>query len=340
MNTPKISVIILNYNGKKWLKPCLESWKKVSYKPLEIIVVDNDSDDDSVTFLKKNYPWVKLHALKENTGYAKGNNIGVKAATGKYVVLLNNDTKLTPHFLDVLVKDLENDPSVGIVQPQMRSLMYPDLLDSVVSYFNITGFLYHFGYMKPHKKKKYNKLLYGYSIKGACFMMRKKEYLSLGGLDEDFFIYVEETDLCHRVWLSGKKVVYDPRSVMYHWGGGDTNAMGGHRDRIVLSYRNRIYSYIKNFSLLTLCILLPLHLLFCFGFISLSLIKGKFSQAFAALEGLAKGFYHLPEMLAKRTYIQNHIRKVSDREYFRYVYKMPRLSYFYYFFSNPKTYKD
>ena len=235
---PLVSIIILNWNGKRWLKGCLPTIRRVKYEPIEVIVVNNGSTDDSASFLHNNFPEVKVVEIKKNVGYAAANNIGVKNASGEYVLLINNDTKVTANFLKPLVDALEKDQSIGVIQPQVRSLINTRLLDSVVSYLTSTGFMYHFGYMKPWKNKKYQKRMYGFSIKGACFMMRRKEYINLGGLDEDFVCYVEESDLCYRVWLSGKKVMYEPGSIMYHWGGGDMQVMTKDEVTMVRSYRN------------------------------------------------------------------------------------------------------
>lgn len=337
---PLVSLVILNWNGKKWLKNCLPTVRKISYKPLEVIVVNNGSTDDSYEFIKKNFPEVKIVELKKNVGYAKGNNIGVSKATGKYVVLMNNDTKVTPHFLDPLVSALESDVTIGAVQPQMRSLIHPELLDSVVSYLTSTGFLYHFGYMKPWKREKYRKRLNAFSIKGACFMMRRKEYISLGGLDEDFVCYVEETDLCYRIWLSGKKVIYEPKSIMYHWGGGDMQVMTKDQVTMFRSYRNRFLLFIKNSGYIKLIQILPLLFIFCEAFIVMSMLQGNVKRAIGAQMGVFGVIPLLPKMIKKRKHIQKKIRKVSDAEINQFVVKNPRFSYYYHFFKNPAQYRD
>ncbi|MCL5434977.1 MAG: glycosyltransferase family 2 protein [Patescibacteria group bacterium] len=339
MKTPPVSIIILNWNGKKWLKGCLPTVRRIKYKPLEVIIVNNGSTDDSAKFIRDKYPEVRVIELKKNVGYAKANNIGVSKAKGEYVLLMNNDTKVTPNFLKPLAEDLK-DSAIGVVQPQIRSMIYPKLLDSVVSYFTYTGFLYHFGYMKPWNKEKYQKKTFAYSIKGACFLMRKKEYLELGGLDEDFVCYVEETDLCHRVWLSGKKVLYDPRSIMYHWGGGDMQVMTKDETTMLRSFRNRFLSYIKNLSIVELLKVLPALFIFSEIFVVMSIIKGEFRRAFGAQLGILTVLLYLPQAVRKRKFIQKNIRKVSDKQINEYVYKNPRFSYYLLSFRNPSAYKD
>lgn len=337
---PLVSFIILNWNGKKWLEQLLPTVRKVKYPNKEIIVVNNGSTDDSKEYIKKNYPEIKIVEIKKNRGYAGANNFGVKSAKGKYLLFLNNDTIVTPNFLDKLVEDLENDKTIGAVQPQIRSLINKKLLDSVVSYLTTTGFMYHFGYMKPWDGKKYQGKMYGYSIKGACFLMSRKDYIDLKGLDEDFVCYVEESDLCHRIWLSGKKVLYEPTSVIYHWGGGDMQVMTKDEVTIFRSYRNRFVSFLKNLSIIELIKTLPLLFIFCEGYVIMTILHGKYKLALGAQFGILSVFVSLPSIFKKRKYIQKYIRKVSDKEINKFVYKNPRLSYYYYFFNNPAKYKD
>jgi GT2 family glycosyltransferase len=340
MANPKVSIIILNYNGKKWLEKCLPTWKKETYLNKEVIVVNNGSTDDSAAFVRKNHPEVRLLDINPNRGFAGGNNYGVQKAKGKYVMLINNDTKVTPHLLAPMVKRMEKDSSIGVLQPQMRNMAKTDVNDAVASFYTTTGFLYHYGYFQPLKKKQYQKEFLCYSIKGACMMMRKDDYLRLGGLDEDFVCYVEETDLCHRVWLDGKKVVFDPSSYMYHFGGGDMSIMEKSETTIFRSFRNRYISYIKNLSLSELIKVLPLHFILCEGFVLVTLLKGSFKKALAVQWGIIWWLFHMPSILKKRKYIQRHIRKVSDKEILSQVKHDPPLSYYHHLFTNPEARYD
>lgn len=337
---PLVSIIILNWNGKKWLKNCLPAVRKIKYNPIEVLVVNNGSTDDSESFVKKNFPEFKLVDIKKNMGFAGANNYAIARARGKYVVMLNNDTRVTPNFLNHLVETMEKDKSIGAIQPQIRSLIDESLLDSAISYLTTTGFMYHFGYMKPWKRKMYEKPLFGYSIKGACMMMLRADYTRLGGLDEDFVCYVEESDLCHRVWLSGKKVLYSPESIIYHYGGGDMQVMTKDELTMFRSYRNRFISFIKNLSVLELIKTLPLLLLFCEAFIFMTLMNGNFRRAAGAQLGILSVPFTLSATLKKRRYIQTKIRRVDDSWVNQHVLKNPRFSYYYHFFKNPGGYKD
>lgn len=330
---PLVSFIILNWNGLERLKKCLSSLRKVKYPNKEIIVVNNGSTDESAFFIKKYFPEIKIIELKKNVGYARGKNIGVSKAKGKYILALDNDTIVTPNFLFPLVENLEKDNTIGIVQPQIRSMIEENLLDSVCAFLTFTGFLYYVGHMKPYKEKYYSKPMFGYSIKGACFLMKKKDYVDLGSLDESFISYVEETDLCHRVWLSGKRVLYDPRSYIYHWGGGDTQIMEKNDIAIARSFRNRIMSYMKNFSVTELVKILPVHIIFCELIIFVLLTQCKLKKALSLQFAIFYPMFHLSSILKKRLFIQKRIRKVKDNEISKYIINNPRPSYYWYAFT-------
>lgn len=336
MINPIVSIVILNWNGKKWLEKCLLSVKKITYKSLEVIVVNNGSTDDSAQFLKKNYPNFRVIEIKKNAGFSGGNNIGVKSAKGKYVLLLNNDTEVSPTFLESLVARMEEDKTIGAVQPELRSMVHKELIDSIGSFFTFTGFLYHYGYFQEHKQNKYKKELFVYSVKGACFLMQRKDYLELGGLDENFVCYVEESDLCHRILLSGKKIISMPKSYIYHFGGGDMSIMTKSELTIYRSFRNRMLSYLKNLSLSYLFLILPVHVILCEVLIILSILRGKFKQAAASQLGLLGWIPMIPSIMVKRKYIQSKIRKISDPEIFKSVEHNPSISYYFHFFFNPE----
>ncbi len=332
---PKVTVLIPNYNGKKWLEKCLPTVEKSTYPNVEILVVNNGSTDDSAEFLEKNYPKVRVVEIKKNRGYAGANNLGVKKASGKYILFLNNDTQVTSNFLELLVAKIEKDKTIGAVQPQIRHMIRREVIDSIGSFFTFTGFLYHYGYFQPHEQKKYQKELSVYSVKGACFLMQKKDYIDLGGIDESFVTYVEESDLCHRILLSGKKIIYVPQSVVYHFGGGDMSIMTKSEVVIFRSFRNRFVSYIKNLGIKKLILVLPIHFLLCELLIIMSIFRGKFKQAAASQVGVVGWIPNFFSILKQRKYIQSHIRKISDDKLFASVERNPSFSYYSHFFFDP-----
>ena len=340
---PKVSIIVLNWNGKKFLKNCLDSLKKLTYPNLEIIIVDNYSTDGSQAFVKKKYSEFKLLENKKNYGFAEGNNIGFSASTGKYILFLNNDTVATPNFLKPLIEDCENDSEIGCLQPQIRLLNNKNLLDEAGAFMTFTGFLYHYGYRKNHNLEKYNIRKEIFSAKGACILLPRKVLDKVGLFDEDFFIFFEETDLCFRLWLSGYKVVFEPKSIIYHAVGGDTIASDKYKyeRRIYLIFRNTTCSYLKNFGTLNLFTVFPIFVAVQFCVFFYFLIKLRLDLVRAIIRAYWWNISNFNKTLKKRKYIQKSIRKISDKNLNKHIRMNPRLGYFYYsLFKTTQEYND
>ena len=326
-----VSIIIINWNGRHWLEKCLLSLYKQNYKNFEIILVDNASTDGSIKFIKKYYPKIKKIIInKENLGFAEANNRGYHLATGDYILFLNNDTEVTRDFLSILVKGLEKNKNNACLQSRMLLMDEPDKLDSAGAFLTATGFLYHYGIAKKWQKK-YDKRISFYSAKGAC-MIFKKEVLDETlvddeVLDSNYFAYFEETDLCHRVWLAGYEIHFEPKSVIYHKMGGTSNDMKSSFIQFH-SFKNRINTYIKNLSLSKLAVILPLHILMTQAFSLTLLFKFKFDIFWATQKAIWWNIQNLGQTLEKRRYIQTSIRKVSDQQFWSKIYKNPKLIYY------------
>lgn len=338
-----VSIIVLNWNGKKFLKNCLDSLSKLTYSSVEVIVVDNNSNDGSQEFIRKNYPEFTLIENKENYGFAKGNNIGFKKSKGKYVLFLNNDTVVTPDFLQPLIEDFNNDPKIGCVQPQIRLMEDKSRLDQIGSYISYVGFLYHYGYRKKYSEKNYGKIKNIFSAKGACIMFPRKLLEEIGLFDEDFFIFFEETDLCFRVWLSGHKVLYEPKSLIYHLVGGDTIASDKYKyeRRIYLIFRNTNCSYLKNFGTRNMITVYSIFLSVQILIFLLFLIQLRFNLLRAIIKAYWWNIVNIKNTLRKRRYVQKIIRKVSDKDLDKFIKLTPRPSYYYYsLFKTTQEYND
>lgn len=334
----KVSIVILNWNGIGHLKKCLESIQFVTYSPLEVIVVDNASTDGSVEMVKKEYPKVIVVENKKNMGYCGGNNLGIKKSTGKYVFILNNDTEVTKNFLEELVFQMEKDKKIGCIQPKIVYGADHSMLNAVGSYLTSTGFLYHYGYRKKSNSLQYNTYMPIYSAKGAAMLFRREALDKVGLFDEDFFIFFEETDLCHRLWLSGYTVMYDPKSLIYHYEAVDTSSQMRNFTRTYLSFKNRICSYIKNLeSVHAIKMLSALGLMYSILFF-FYLLKLKLDQSSAIIMSVVWNISNLQNTLAKRKYIQSKLRKKSDRVLFPIIKKDPAFSYYVHAFS--KDLKD
>ena len=321
---PLVSIIIVNFNQKQVTLDCLDSLRKVTYPNYEIILVDNNSQDGSKEAVLKKYPSLKLVANQTNEGFAGGNNIGLKEAKGDFILLLNNDTKVDPNFLQPLVEDMQKDIKLGVVQSKLKVMDNPKLLDSVVSFQTITGFLYHKGYL-DNDKEEYQKFLYSFSAKGACILIRK-EVLKMGLFDEQYFAYFEETDFCWRVWLMGYKVGFEPQSIVFHKMGATSSKM----NRAFMhyhSFKNRLRTIIKNSSIFTLSWMLPLHILICIPLGIYFAIIGETEASKSVFKALWWNLVSLPETLSLRKKVQ-HLRKVSDKAIFDQVLYNPPINFY------------
>lgn len=234
-NQKKISVslIILNYNSQFWLKSLLSSLKdkylsKTKYK-IKVVIVDNNSTDDSVDFIKKNFPQFDLIQLSENLGFAAGNNAALKKATTDYVMLLNNDTQFTDETnLDILIDYLQSHPKVAVVTPQVN--LTNGHLDmachrgeptpwAFFTYFAKLEKLFpqnqHFGqYHQTYKD--YSQIHSIDACSGAAMLVRKSAMDKVGLLDEQFFMYAEDLDWCRRFREAGWQIIYHPLVKIIH----------------------------------------------------------------------------------------------------------------------------
>lgn len=240
-NFPKTSIIVLNYNGKKFLKDCFESISRLNYpkNKIELIIVDNNSSDDSVPYMKKNFPYVKIIKNDTNLGYV-GNNAGIKHAKGGFIALLNNDTKVDKNWLTELIKVITSNDSIGAVGSKV--LFMDGRIQSVGHqeypnfYWGDKGFL-------EHDEGQYQKIQEVPSICGCSVLYRKKCLNDVGLFDEDFFIYLEDVELSIKCRKKGWKLLYVPRSIVYHKYNGTNNLAFETK----LVERNRLLLLAKHF---------------------------------------------------------------------------------------------
>jgi GT2 family glycosyltransferase len=259
LQDPKISVIIVNYNGRNLLRRCVSSVLDSKYPSYEIIVVDNGSSDGSVKLIEdefgSNQHRIFTLALKQNLGFSAGNQLGADKAKGKYLMFLNNDTKMDPSCLGEMVKIMEKDASIGVAQPKTLFMDRKDTFDSAGGFLNVTGF----ENTRGHNKKdvgQYNRLEEITWAAGAAMIVRKNVWTSLNGFDPLFFAYFEDTDFCWRTWLYGYRVLFVPYTKVFHVGSA-TSSKFGHKF-MFQEFRNRLVMVVKNLSLKNLAKYSPL----------------------------------------------------------------------------------
>ena len=234
-DTPKVSIVILNWNGKKDTIECLNSLKKITYPNYEIILVDNGSTDGSVKCFKKLYPEIEIIVNKENLGFAEGNNVGIRKAfenQAEFVLALNNDTVVDPTFLSELVNVARADPKIGIVGPAIYSYTEPETLQQYGGEMKLNQAL------SIHNTKISLNTDFDF-ISGCSMLINSNIFKSVGLFDTTFFAYYEDNDFCVRVKNKGYRLVMSPKAKIWHKGSAST---GGYMSKKFLYFmiRNRI----------------------------------------------------------------------------------------------------
>ncbi len=330
-NKPFVSILVVNYNGKKWLKDCFESLEKLNYPKdkYEVIMMDNASSDDSVEFTRKNFSWIKILKLDKNYGFCKPNNEGAKIAKGEYLVFLNNDTYVDKDWLIELVKPVVTDKtviSVGCKMLKPYTLNGEKIIDYAGGLFSvIIGYGLYMGlYDRDDKKYNIEKPI-GFGC-GAGVLIDRHFFLKTGGFDEYFFAGYEEIDLGLRCWRNGYKVMYAPRSVMFHKRLGTFGSMFSKKDnfRLALCSKNQLYFIFKNYRIKNIFIFLFWMILaFLFQIIYYFLLKGLPGPFISSLRGKIiflrdiKNKNILHRIILKRKEI-NKNKKNSDKQLWKY----------------------
>lgn len=213
---PQASVIIVNWNGREHLPDCLDSLAAQRFREFEAIVVDNGSTDGSVTLIRERYPWVRLVSLAENTGFAAGNNRGFAVARGAYLVTLNNDTWAEPDWLARLVAVADAHPHVGMVGCRICSFSDPDVIDSLGLGICRDG-MSRGRYRDRNWSSLHMAEVEDILMPSACAALYRRAMIEeVGGFDEDFFAYAEDSDLGLRGRLAGWEALLASDAVVFH----------------------------------------------------------------------------------------------------------------------------
>ena len=248
LDYPKITISIVNLNGKDYLGECLASIKEIEYPmdKMEIIVVDNGSIDGSVEFIKENYPGIKIIKNSKNMGFAYANNQAAKNASGQYVAFLNNDTRVDSNWLIELLKPIYCN-NITVASGSKVLSMDGKTLDFAGSMINFEGKGFQIDYGVSADKDKHNQYRYFPFVNGGAMLINRQVFLDAGGFDEDFFAYYEDVDLGWRLWILGYKVIFSPKSIVYHHHHGTSKEFGEDKLRF-LKERNSLYSVFKNYD--------------------------------------------------------------------------------------------
>lgn len=250
INQPKAAIVILNWNGQKHLEKFLPSVLATTYKNFEVVVADNGSVDNSVLFLEKFYPAIKIILLEKNFGFAKGYNEALKKVEADYYVILNSDVEVQPGWLQPAIELLEMDKQNAACQPKLLSYNNKTVLEYAGG---AGGWLDGFGYpfargrifdVCEEDHGQYDEQQQIFWVSGAAMIVRSSVFHEMNGFDEYFFAHQEEIDLCWRMQLAGYKLFSCPASVVYHVGGGTLPR--GNTLKTYLNFRNNQIMLYKN----------------------------------------------------------------------------------------------
>ena len=306
--TVLVSVIVVNYNGRQHLSRCLSALARQDAAH-EVVLVDNGSDDGSVDLVRRLFVGVRVLSLGRNTGFAAANNAGARAARGRYLAFLNNDTEPAPTWLMALRAGLDASPDAGFATSRIVYMENPSVVDSAGDVVTRSGGAFKRGHGGPASELLEPGYVFGAC--GAACLFRREVFEEAGGFDEDFFLTYEDVDLSYRAQLLGYRCRYVPDALVAHAG----SATIGRVSRMAVFYgqRNLEWLYIKNTPGLLLLPTMPAHLIYVAAGAAYYAAVGSFNPFVSAKWAAMKG---LTRVWRKRRAIQRH-RRASARDVWR-----------------------
>lgn len=333
-NNVELSIVVVNFNGRTYLEKCVKSILNSNVVDYEIIIVDNGSTDGSVKNLESKFgkEWnrIKIVQLANNYGPAKARNDGVRESVGKYLCFLDNDTEVHPNWSVNAIREFEKDDNLGIVQCKLLLAKEREKIDYVGEYIGMNGFLIQRASAGEIDSGQYDQKVNILAAKSAGMFIRKESFYKAGGFDGDYFIYVEETDLGWRVWLSGYLVRYESTSIVFHEFGTSAVILGKDKNNYNAKFhgcKNYILTLLKNLNLWNVIRIIPLHVFLWIGLAWFILFKGNWRAFYWIHKGIFWNVVNLRKNLKKRAVIQES-RKINDKELFKIIMKRKPFFYF------------
>jgi len=286
---PEVIIIIPHWKGEAILRRCLQSLQKTDYEHFEILVVNNNCPDGSIDKIRYAFPDVQILDSEKNLGYAGGCNLGIKNTSSPFVVLLNNDTEVTPKWLSRMMSTILKEETVAAVQPKMLSIQNRKRFDycgAAGGELDIFGYPFARGRLfdsMEEDRGQYDASEDIFWATGAATLLRREAVNRVGLLDETFFAHMEEIDLDWRLHWAGYRVVAVPQAVVYHQTGA---TLGGESLRkMVLNHRNNLVMLLKNHTTQTLLWLFPLRLFLELMTMIAMLLMGRPKRSLAVILG-------------------------------------------------------
>ena len=278
---PSVAIVILNWNGKHFLERFLPSVVASEYENLKIIIADNASTDDSVSFLQRNYPGVTRLNSVTNQGFAKGYNSALRQVSADYYILLNSDVEVNPYWITPVILLMESDDKIAACQPKILSFQNKKLFEyagACGGWIDALGYPFTRGRIFDNCETdhgQYDSSMQIFWATGAALFVKSKVFHEINGFDEYFFAHQEEIDLCWRMQRAGYTIYVEPKSKVYHVGGGTLPV--GDRKKVYYNFRNNLVMLTKNLPFIETLWKIPLRIFLDAIAAFRALIDGNFS---------------------------------------------------------------
>jgi GT2 family glycosyltransferase len=334
----KIAIVILNWNGKDFLEKFLPAVIRYSNSLSRIVIIDNASSDDSVSFLNRYFPEIGIVQLDKNYGFTGGYNRGLQGIKEEYYVLLNSDVEVTENWLQPLVTFMDNHPDAAACQPKIKSYqerIFFEHAGAAGGYIDFLGYPFCRGRILNTLEEdhgQYDSIQRVFWATGACLFSRSSEFHKQGGFDNDFFAHMEEIDLCWRIQQGGKEIYVVPESHVYHVGGGTLPKSNPRKT--YYNFRNNLFMLFKNLPGHQLIWIIPLRL-FLDGLAGIKfLFDGDYKDTIAVLRSHFAFYRYFLRTFSKRINQQDQVLRHPSRG----IYEKSIVREYY--FNKKKHFKD
>ena len=316
MTEPRITIVIVNWNGQHWLEQFLPLLYSRTDVPFHLLVIDNASKDDSVKWLQAHFPQAEVHVMPSNLGFAGGNNAALPFVKTPYLLLLNSDVEVTEGWLGPLFAYLEANPQTAAVQPKLRAWKSQNQFEyagAAGGFIDVLGYPFCRGRIfdvLETDNGQYDTPVPVFWTSGACMLIRTEAVNLVGLFEEGFFAHMEEIDFCWRLQNAGYKLAAVPASTVYHVGGG-TLPQGNPR-KVYLNYRNGLWMMARNLAFPQLIPILFIRMLLDGVAALRQLLKGDWRYLPAVLRAHLHFYQRIPHIVAQRR--KASIRPLSQLE--------------------------
>jgi len=314
----KVAVVILNYNGRNFIEKFLPIVIEYSSDVAEVIIADNASTDDSVAFIKSNFPDIRLIINNSNGGFSTGYNLALRQVDAEYYCLLNSDIEVTPHWIEPVIELMDNDATIAACQPKILSYNNKKKFEYAGAgggFIDKYGYPFCRGRIFQHledDRGQYDDIREVFWATGACMFVRADVYHRFGGLDDSFFAHMEEIDFCWRIKNTGYKVMYCPQSKVYHIGGGTLPKSSA--KKTYLNFRNNLSLLMKNLPSETVLGTILYRIILDWVAGIKFLVDGSFADLWAVTRAHLSFYRHLPALRKKRKKLSHrHVSQIYQK---------------------------